>query len=165
MPTGRRVVQDDWDSPRIDTWIPRIIETVAASPRPAVLVAHSLGVPAIAFAAARMPKGFCAGAFMVAPADFEYPHLWPPTGGVAWPPPNGNGGFEKVPLKPFPFPSVLVASTNDGYCSLDRAKEMAGAWGSKLIESGDHGHINVASGHGPWPEGLLHFGGFLKTLG
>jgi hypothetical protein len=26
------------------------------------------------------------------------------------------------------------------------------------------GHINSSSGHGPWPEGLLSFGTFLKPL-
>ncbi|MGD0720929.1 MAG: alpha/beta hydrolase [Roseiarcus sp.] len=26
------------------------------------------------------------------------------------------------------------------------------------------GHVNVACGHGPWPEGLLQLAGFLRTL-
>jgi predicted alpha/beta hydrolase family esterase len=34
-----------------------------------------------------------------------------------------------------------------------------------LSDAGESGHINIASGHGPWPEGLLQFGQFLKKLG
>jgi len=47
----------------------------------------------------------------------------------------------------------VVASTNDPFATLDRAKTFTGAWGSELVlvESADH--INAASGHGPWPEG------------
>ncbi len=40
----------------------------------------------------------------------------------------------------------------------------SGSWGSAVIESGEVGHINVASGHGPWPDGLLAFGIFLQRL-
>jgi predicted alpha/beta hydrolase family esterase len=43
--------------------------------------------------------------------------------------------------------------------------EFAKAWGSDLSIIANAGHINTASGHGPWPEGLLTFGQFLKSLG
>jgi uncharacterized protein len=52
-----------------------------------------------------------------------------------------------------PFPSVVVASTDDPYVSVARATEFAEAWGSRLTLIGDAGHINGASGHGPWPDG------------
>ena len=48
--------------------------------------------------------------------------------------------------------------------SLERARDMAQSWGSELVEAGDAGHINVDSGHGPWPDGLLRFGMLLKRL-
>jgi predicted alpha/beta hydrolase family esterase len=57
-----------------------------------------------------------------------------------------------------------VASSNDPYCSLERARDLAATWGSAVIESGEVGHLNVASGHGPWPDGLLAFGIFLQRL-
>jgi predicted alpha/beta hydrolase family esterase len=44
-------------------------------------------------------------------------------------------------------------------------RELAAAWGSGLIEIGSAGHVNAASGHGPWPDGVLRFGAFLKQLG
>jgi len=89
------------------------------------------------------------GAFLVAPSDVEAPSY----------PPNAID-FEPMPLAPLPFPSIVVASTNDQYVSLDRAKAFASAWGSRLVVIGDAGHINGASGYGPWPEGeklLLEF--------
>jgi len=65
-----------------------------------------------------------------------------------------------MPLAKLPFPSIVVASTNDQYVSNDRARLFADAWGSRLVFIGDAGHINGASGYGPWPEGermLLDF--------
>jgi predicted alpha/beta hydrolase family esterase len=58
-----------------------------------------------------------------------------------------------------------VVANNDPYCSYARAEHLAGKWGAALSNAGESGHIDVASGHGPWPEGLLRFGQFLKTLG
>jgi predicted alpha/beta hydrolase family esterase len=52
---------------------------------------------------------------------------------------------------------MLVASANDPYCTVERAAEFASCWGSDFHIAGDAGHINVESGHGPWPEGLLMF--------
>ena len=42
---------------------------------------------------------------------------------------------------------------DDKYVPLARAEEFARAWGSELQVIGPAGHINGASGHGPWPEG------------
>jgi predicted alpha/beta hydrolase family esterase len=62
--------------------------------------------------------------------------------------------------KKLPFPSIVVASTNDQYVDIERARAFAQAWGSTLVEIGEAGHINGASGYGEWPEGermLLDF--------
>jgi predicted alpha/beta hydrolase family esterase len=58
-----------------------------------------------------------------------------------------------VPLWPLPFPSVLVASENDSHLEWERAQWFARHWGSRLVNLGRAGHINVESGFGPWPEG------------
>lgn len=55
------------------------------------------------------------------------------------------------------MPSFFVASSTDPYLSLDKAKLWARSWGSQLINLGDVGHINVASGFGAWPNGLKLF--------
>jgi uncharacterized protein len=64
-----------------------------------------------------------------------------------------------------PFPAKLIGSSTDPYCSLERTQEFGATWGADVSIIANGGHINTASGHGPWPEGLLTFGGFLKKLG
>jgi predicted alpha/beta hydrolase family esterase len=165
LKTARRVEQANWYKPDKDAWVSRIVEEVAGSVRPVVLVAHSLGVVAVAHAAAklaRLPAKPVKGAFLVAPADAESGKDWPVTEGHTFD--GSEGGFAPIPRARLPFPSALIASTNDPYCSIERARELAAAWGAALIESGDLGHINTASGHGPWPDGLLAFGIFMQRL-
>jgi len=162
LKTARRVVQDNWMEPEREAWVGRIIETVVESARPVVLVGHSLGVAAVAHMAQRVPKGFLSGAFLVAPADVDNAAQWPATEGLQFN--AAESGFAPLPLTPLAFPSVMIASSNDPYCTIERARAMADAWGSTLVEAGDVGHINGASGHGPWPEGVLRFGAFLSTL-
>jgi hypothetical protein len=53
-----------------------------------------------------------------------------------------------------PFPTVVVASDDDPYVTLDRAKLFAGAWGSKFVPLSGAGHINSQSGLGAWPHGF-----------
>jgi hypothetical protein len=48
----------------------------------------------------------------------------------------------------------VVASTDDRYESLERARTFGEAWGSRLMVIGAAGHINSASGLGDWPAGL-----------
>lgn len=69
------------------------------------------------------------------------------------------------PTDPLPFPSVLIASRNDPHCGYDSAGEYALSWGSTLVDAGEVGHLNTESGHGPWPEGAMRLGLFLRHLG
>jgi uncharacterized protein len=153
LSTARRVEQDRWDRPVRDAWVARLVETVARCRRPVVLVAHSLGVIAVAHAAASLPREV-RGAFLVAPADVEGAGL----------PEAIDRSFAPIPRDPLPFPSLLVASRSDPYCAYARAEDLAFAWGSALLDAGEAGHVNTASGYGPWPEGLMRFAGFLKRL-
>jgi uncharacterized protein len=173
--TARRVEQSDWLNPRRDQWAGRIVEEAAGCVRPVVLVGHSLGVITIAHAASRLARlpAKPIGAFLVAPADVNNASGWPVTRGQSFETDedptqaqtgSDGAGFAPVPSELLPFPSVLVASATDPYCTLDRARTLAESWGSLLIESGDVGHINVDSGHGPWPDGLFAFGAFLRRL-
>jgi len=162
LKTARRVEQEDWFAPEREAWVGRLIESAVQSTRPVVLVGHSLGVAAVAHMAQRIPKGFLSGAFLVAPADVDNASAWPETEGLKL---DGTAsGFAPLPLKALPFPSVLVASSTDPYCRIERAQALADAWGSTLVDAGDAGHINSASGHGPWPDGVLRFGSFLQGL-
>ena len=75
------------------------------------------------------------------------------------------GGFGSPRARQLPCPSVLLASTDDPFCRLERARHFAAAWGSELVEVGPAGHISADSGHGAWPDGVLRFGRFLAGLG
>lgn len=162
LKTARRVEQDDWIRPTKDAWVGRILTALASAERPPILVAHSLGVIAVAHAATKAPAGLIAGAFLVAPADVENAESWPVTQGEIFS--AQQSGFAPVPVARFSFPAVVVASADDPYCTSQRARHFAAAWGAEVAEAGNVGHINTASGHGPWPEGLLRFGKFLNLL-
>ena len=163
LPHARRVEQVEWDNPICADWVVRIIEAVAAATRPVVLVAHSCGVSAIVHAAPNLTSGLVAGALLVAPPDLESVQASPPETGSGWL--ANDGGFHPVPTAPLRFSSLVIASRNDPFCAYEKAQEMALDWGSDIADAGLSGHLNTASGHGPWPEGLLKLGQFLKRLG
>jgi len=154
LSTARRVEQDDWDRPDPIAWPARIAEAATAASRPVVIVAHSLGVVALVKAASAMPVGVVRGAFLVGPVDVEAPGVTPEL----------LTSFAPVPRDPLPFPSLLVASRTDPYCSYERAEDFGYAWGSAVVDAGEAGHLNVDAGFGPWPEGLMRFAGFLRLL-
>lgn len=161
--TARRIEQASWIAPDEATWSARISAAVASATRPVLLVGHSLGVAAIMHAASRLPKGRVAGAFLVGPADTEAISSWPlPDGLPSWP--ASILTFAPMPTTQLHFPSRLIASSNDAFCTIDRASTLAMAWGGDLTVIADAGHINAESGHGPWPDGLLTFGMFLRSL-
>ncbi|MFV0370000.1 MAG: RBBP9/YdeN family alpha/beta hydrolase [Hyphomicrobiaceae bacterium] len=164
LKTARRVDQDDWLHPNKDAWAGKLHAAIVAgnTDLPIVIIAHSLGVALVAHAAATMPAGLVAGAFLVAPADVDNADTWPTTNGYDFD--YQGSGFAPLPIKPLPFKSVLIGSENDPYCSAERAEKLATAWGATFISAGEAGHINSTSGHGPWPEGLMRFGWFLKQI-
>ena len=143
--TCRRVQQADWATPRCADWVASLHAAVAALDGQAVLVAHSSSCALVAHWAAAAPDVHVSrirGALLVAPTDPEGPNY-----------PAGPTGFAPMPLRPLPFPSTVVASTNDGYVTMPRARAYAEAWGSAFVEAGAVGHVNGASGLGAWPAG------------
>ena len=141
-PACRRVVQRDWMLPRLEDWLDTLARHVAECEGPPVLVAHSLACSLVAHWVTRS-EGGVKGALLVAPADVDSPAHTP----------EEVRDFSPVPLVRFPFPSIVVASSDDPYVSLERAETFARAWGSRLVRIGAAGHINADSGHGEWPEG------------
>jgi uncharacterized protein len=142
FPEATRVHQEDWDKPDLKKWLERLARAVETRPG-AVLVAHSLGCPLVAHLAARQPDLPVAAALLVAPADVDSARHTP----------SQTRGFAPIPRLPLPFQSAVVASTNDPFIEFDRARDLAKAWGAEFIDIGPCGHINVASGFGPWPTG------------
>jgi predicted alpha/beta hydrolase family esterase len=134
-----RVQQDNWLTPARAAWVDSIRRTILAQPEPVVVVAHSLGCIAVTHlppeAEARI-----AGALLVAPADPERRSIL--------------ADFAPVPSRKLPYRSVLVASSNDPFCPIRLAGAYARNWGSEFVRVPDAGHINIESGHGPWPLGV-----------
>lgn len=151
LPTARRIVQDEWHSPKLIDWEARIVAAVEKATRPVVLVAHSLGVLAAAHAARRVAP-WVKGGFFVAPPSRHSPDLSA----------IDHAFFNEIGR--LPFPAVVVASHDDRHASLADARAFADRLGAEFADAGASGHINVESGHGPWPEGLMRFAGFLRKL-
>jgi len=142
LPAAARVHQSDWERPDLSQWLERLAQAVKARPD-ALLVAHSLACPLVAHLAARQPDLPVTAALLVAPADVDSARHTP----------SHTRGFAPIPRSPLPFRSIVVASTNDPFIALERARDLAAAWGSEFVDVGPCGHINVASGFGLWPAG------------
>lgn len=146
-----RVQQHDWMRPLRGDWIARLQDVVLGhaarrdpdAPADIVLVGHSLGCMLVAAWAAhtRLARHIC-GALLVAPGDPQREELA-----------GTLGSWAQIPRNALPFPSLLLGSQDDPYCSFMRAQAFARAWGSEFIDYGHCGHINSDSGLGDWPQG------------
>ena len=149
--------------------VAQIDAAVQATPGPVVIVAHSGGCITVAHwathsatrsaahsatrsathSAARHGRGIL-GALLAVPPDFEQPM------------PDGYpsldalraAGWLPVPRARLPFRSIVAASRDDPLASYDRVAELARDWGGELVDLGDVGHLNPASGFGPWPRAI-----------
>lgn len=137
----QRVQQRDWDSPVCEEWVQALEAAVATAGPDAVLVGHSLACATIAHWAQTTLLPI-KGALLVAPADVNRADFPPEV-----------IGFAPMPLQRLPFPSLVVASSDDEYVTLSRARQFASAWSSTFVNVGDLGHLNSASGLGLWPQG------------
>ena len=142
LPNVRRVEQRDWNRPDRAEWIARLDHAIGQAELPPILVAHSLSCALVACWAATHRRPVHA-ALLVAPADIESDTRTPPEAHV----------FRPLPMTPLPFPAIVVASRDDPYVAFERATAMAQAWGAELVDAGNAGHINTATGYGEWPAG------------
>nr|WP_242653584.1 alpha/beta hydrolase [Sphingomonas jatrophae] len=134
-----------WDAPSRNAWVTRLDQAIRNAAAPVILVAHSLGCHAVAWWATLtgQPWGWpVAGALLVAPPDVDQADAC-----------VSLRRFAPAPRESLPFPSILVASDDDPYCSLQRSFDLARHWGSTFEDAGPLGHINAASGLGFWQDG------------
>ena len=142
-PESRVVEQHDWACPQRENWLAELERQVDMVGRDVWLVGHSLGcVLAARFAESRL-AGRVRGALLVAPCDLDATESLHPC----------IVRFGAMPRRRLPFPSLVVGSLNDPYMPVDRLRRTAAAWGSDLVDIGEAGHINVASGFGRWAAG------------
>ncbi|WP_240648364.1 RBBP9/YdeN family alpha/beta hydrolase [Pararobbsia silviterrae] len=131
-PNALRVTQSDWDRPDIEQWTQRALSQLVRIDEPYVVAAHSFGcLTTVQALISDLPH--LVGVLLVAPAN--------PT------------RFEIAALnrRRLRVPSIVVASDTDPWMSATHARDLAHDWGSAYINLGDVGHINVASGFGPFP--------------
>jgi predicted alpha/beta hydrolase family esterase len=146
-PDTHRVELGMWDSPHRNTWVTKLDQAIRTAQAPVVLAAHSLGCLAVAWWAelSGQPFGWpVAGALLVAPADVDRDDVRPEL-----------AAFRPTPAKPLPFPSIVVASSDDPWVAPEKARALAGGWGSFFVDAGPQGHLNAASGIGWWEEGQI----------
>jgi predicted alpha/beta hydrolase family esterase len=136
------VEQVDWSNPQAGRWLHRLEQAVVANPG-ALIVAHSLGTMLTARLASSSVAPLVGGALLVAPADIQR------TSDLH----ARSYEFGSIPTAPLPFPALVVASRDDIYMSMQKAIEVATSWAVPLVDLGNAGHINVASGFGRWEQG------------
>lgn len=144
----RRADLGEWHDPEPARWVARLDAAVRAISGPVVLAAHSLGCIATALWAKNRPADdHVVGALLVAPCDPEAANAC-----------EHLRRFAPTPRTRLPFPSTVIASTNDPYATAARSGELAHDWGADFINAGALGHINARSGLGAWTDGqrVLH---------
>ncbi len=139
------VVFPHFDNPQKDIWVQTLQDYLYANQdEELLLVAHSMGsVTTAALAEAKGDFSNVVGIILVAPADSEQANF-----------PTEIEGFSPMPTTPLPVPTLLVGSHNDPYMSYERVKQFGNLWDTDFYDAGLVGHINTASGFGPW-EGFI----------
>lgn len=133
FPRSIRIEQRDWDHPDLDEWSHALERQLARERGPFVIAAHSFGCLASAQAIGRgLPD--LMGVLLVAPAN-----------------PERFGVRSTLHRGPLGVTSIVIGSENDPWMNPSDANALAGDWGASFASLGRAGHINVASGFGPWP--------------
>jgi predicted alpha/beta hydrolase family esterase len=144
-PDCLRVQLGMWDDPVRNVWISRLDQAVSAAQGPVVLVAHSLGCHAVLWWTKLLGSavpGNVVGALLVAPPDVDRDDVAP-----------ALARFAPTPQAILPFPTIVVASSDDPWSDPERSEELAARWGATFVLLEGEGHINAASGLAEWPEG------------
>ncbi len=143
-----RVQQQDWNKPVLQNWIAEFVKTVAPIQNSIQIVAHSFGCLTTVAALAQHPElnQKIKNLILVAPAN---------------PARFGEAGFSRDSQQDYQHyfhqlkigvPTTLLISENDPWLNFEDAQRLAKAWKLNPINLGQVGHINVASGFGPFPE-------------
>jgi len=138
-----KLSQDNWDEPTLSIWLKKLHNTITELNTPTIIVGHSLAVSLIMHWAKNYSNTNIKGALLVAPADVDSPSHTP----------DVVRNFAPMPISKPPFPSIVIASENDPYISIERAQYFAKEWGSTFINIGEKGHINSHSNLTYWEEG------------
>ncbi|KVM83917.1 RBBP9/YdeN family alpha/beta hydrolase [Burkholderia stagnalis] len=146
LPNARSVAPLERDKLSRAARVAALDAALAAIDGPVILVAHSAGVM-ITVHWARQATRAIQGALLATPADLDEPM---PDGYPTMEALDAHG-WTPVPTQRLPFPSLVAASRNDPLARFERVEALAAGWGSRLVDLGEVGHLNPASGYGEWP--------------
>lgn len=142
-----KVVQKDWINVDQVEWVQTLDSAIQLALQPIILVGHSLGCSTILYwinsKESKNSIHKIIGALLVVPPD---PHSKAYRA-------LSIKGFDLFPLNKLPIPSILVASENDPFLSINQGRFFADHLGSEFINIGRKGHVGEDSGLGEWKEG------------
>lgn len=143
-----RVEQRDWHHPVLQDWGAALLSTLSSITAPIQIVAHSFGCLTTMAALEAYPqlRAKIEQVILVAPAN---PARFGDNGFAA----DGQHNYAEFfyDLTPHVATTMLI-SENDPWLAFDDAQALAAAWQVKAINLGRVGHVNVASGFGPFPQ-------------
>ena len=143
-----RVQQQDWNKPVLHEWIEQFVKTVQPIQEPIQIVAHSFGCLTTVAALAQHPElnQNIKNLVLVAPAN---PARFGDAGFARDSQNDYQQYFQQLKLQ---VPTQMIISENDPWLNFQDALQLAKAWKIRPKNLGQVGHINVASGFGPFPE-------------
>ena len=143
-----RVQQQDWNKPVLHAWVEQFVKTVQAIQEPIQIVAHSFGCLTTVAALAQHPElnQNIKNLVLVAPAN---PARFGDAGFARDSQNDYQQYFHQLKLQ---VRTQMIISENDPWLNFQDALQLAKAWKIRPKNLGQVGHINVASGFGPFPE-------------
>lgn len=134
-------------APRKNAWVTALAETVeAASGAPITFVCHSLGCWAVDHLLNERGPLNSHAALLVAPPS---PYLLFEPVESFLPPPRRTAAWAPLAAR-----TLVVGSDNDDFTAAEEFDALARALGVGCQLIPGAGHVNVASGYGPWPFAL-----------
>ncbi len=133
-------------APRKDRWVAALAAVIAQAHGPITFVCHSLGCWAVDHLLTERGVDGAHAALLVSPPS---PYLLFEPVESFLPPP-----CRREVWAPLAARTVLVGSDNDDFTTADEFAQLAHTLGVGFQLVPGAGHINVASGHGPWPFAL-----------
>jgi predicted alpha/beta hydrolase family esterase len=148
IPGARTVAPLEHDKLNCAARVAALDAAIAAIEGPVALVAHSAGCLMVAHWAQRHARPIM-GAILATPADIELPlpEGYPTAQAL------DENGWLPLPKSRLPFRTLVAASRNDPLGAYARIDALAQGWGAEIVDLGDVGHLNPASGYGAWPAG------------
>lgn len=144
----RRFSPASWHKPVLSDWMETLENEVSLCRTRPFLIAHSLACLLVAHWAFQTQHAI-RGAFLVAVPNPANPVF-----------PKSASSFAGFPQKKLPFPTLIVASTDDPYANANFSRTVADAWQAGCILLDEHGHISSSSQLGEWHEGNRYYEAF-----